>query len=211
MEGNGGAFHQDVRQSQGGGRVTPDDDALVRSVRDPVAFEGLVHAFAGPLHGYLVRRSPASADDLLAQVWLQAFTARASYAPNRGSSRVWLFGIARHVLLAHLRERYQLTPDMPDGPDVAVDPWEAVDERLDAVAAGPQLKAALKALGGSERELLLLVAWEHLSPTEAAAVVGVPAGTARSRLHRARARMRELLDDPGPECSSGPPLRKGPS
>jgi RNA polymerase sigma-70 factor (ECF subfamily) len=44
-----------------------------------------------------------------------------------------------------------------------------------------------------ERELLLLVTWEELSPTEAAQVIGVPAGTARSRLHRARSRMRELL------------------
>ncbi|WP_308072182.1 sigma factor-like helix-turn-helix DNA-binding protein [Streptomyces bambusae] len=44
-----------------------------------------------------------------------------------------------------------------------------------------------------ERELLPLVAWEQLSPTEAAAVVGIPAGTARSRLHRARARLRTAL------------------
>jgi DNA-directed RNA polymerase specialized sigma24 family protein len=44
-----------------------------------------------------------------------------------------------------------------------------------------------------ERELLLLVAWEQLTPSEAAEVLEIPAGTARSRLHRARERMRERL------------------
>ncbi|WP_405933890.1 sigma factor-like helix-turn-helix DNA-binding protein [Streptomyces sp. NBC_00827] len=48
-----------------------------------------------------------------------------------------------------------------------------------------------------ERELLLLVAWERLTPTEAAAAVGIPPGTARSRLHRARARLREALAPTG--------------
>jgi RNA polymerase sigma-70 factor (ECF subfamily) len=44
-----------------------------------------------------------------------------------------------------------------------------------------------------ERELMLLIAWEQLTPSEAASVVGIPAGTARSRLHRARSRLRERL------------------
>jgi RNA polymerase sigma-70 factor (ECF subfamily) len=75
------------------------------------------------------------------------------------------------------------------------DPWQAVDQRLDAVAAGPLIRRKLAELPENERELLLLVAWEGLTPTEAAAVVGIPAGTARSRLHRARARLRARLSD----------------
>jgi len=43
--------------------------------------------------------------------------------------------------------------------------------------------------------VLLLVTWEALTPSEAAAVLGIPPGTARSRLHRARAEMRQLLDE----------------
>ncbi|MFF6971859.1 MULTISPECIES: RNA polymerase sigma factor [Streptomyces] len=57
----------------------------------------------------------------------------------------------------------------------------------------PKLRRALAGLPAEERELLLLVSWEELTPTEAAAVVGIPAGTARSRLHRARGRLRERL------------------
>jgi DNA-directed RNA polymerase specialized sigma24 family protein len=65
----------------------------------------------------------------------------------------------------------------------------------------------------ADREVLLLVAWEQLTPTEAAAVVGIPAATARTRLHRARTRMRAALeigdppdadDEPGPARQTSP-------
>lgn len=68
-----------------------------------------------------------------------------------------------------------------------------MDQRLDAAALAPELRRALADLPAEERELLLLVSWEELTPTEAAAVVGIPAGTARSRLHRARGRLRARL------------------
>ena len=55
------------------------------------------------------------------------------------------------------------------------------------------LAAALRALPAAERDVLLLVAWEQLTPAEAAVVLGVPQGTARSRLHRARAALRPVL------------------
>lgn len=72
--------------------------------------------------------------------------------------------------------------------------WDAVDERLDAGALEHELRTALSALTDGERELLLLVAWEGLSPAEAASVLGLTAGAARSRLHRARARAQAALD-----------------
>ncbi|MET8412398.1 sigma factor-like helix-turn-helix DNA-binding protein [Streptomyces sp. NPDC005195] len=65
--------------------------------------------------------------------------------------------------------------------------------RLDAAALAPALRHALAELPDEEREVMLLVSWEQLTPAEAAAAVGVPAGTARSRLHRARGRLREPL------------------
>ncbi len=79
------------------------------------------------------------------------------------------------------------------GIDRPLDETAAVDARLDAAALGPALRTALAELPAAERELLLLVAWENLTPTEAAQVLGIPAGTARSRLHRARQRMDERL------------------
>ncbi|MFD4600042.1 RNA polymerase sigma factor [Streptomyces sp. NPDC058464] len=180
-----------------------DEDLLTRSARDPAAFEPLVERHAGVLHGYLTRRAPAVADDLLAEVWLQAYASRRTFDAARGTARTWLFGVARNVLAAHWRQggREQPGPGTP-GDRADTDPWQGVDERLDAAAVAPFLRHSIAGLPHVERELLLLVAWERLTPTEAAAVVGIPPGTARSRLHRARARLREALAATGPSPSS---------
>ncbi|MFJ9028334.1 RNA polymerase sigma factor [Streptomyces sp. NPDC102274] len=170
-----------------------DEDLLTRSIREPEAFELLVVRHSGALHGYLSRRAPGAADDLLAEVWLQAFTGRGTYDVNRGTSRTWLFGVARNVLAAHRRRHERDARALP-GNEESSDPWHAIDQRLDAAAVAPLIRHTLAGLPNVERELLLLVAWEQLTPSEAAAVVGIPAGTARSRLHRARTRLRAALD-----------------
>lgn len=183
-----------------------DDTALtallVRSRAEPEAFAPVVQALSAPLHAYLARRAPDEADDLLAEAWLQAFRARATFDPGRGTPRTWSFGVARHVLLAHLRTRRDLVTGAAL-PERASDPWPEVDDRLAAAAVAPALRAGLAELPAAERELLLLVAWEGLSPTEAAIVVGVPAGTARTRLFRARTRLREHLTDQPREETGG--------
>jgi RNA polymerase sigma factor (sigma-70 family) len=180
-----------------------DEDLLARSVREPEAFEPLVARHSVALHGYLTRRAPSSADDLLSEVWLQAFAGRASFDARRGTARGWLFGVAHHVLSAHWRRADRLTSTAADanadvkanaGRSDANDPWHAVDQRLDAAAVAPRLRDGLSELPDVERELILLMAWERLTPTEAAEVLGIPAGTARSRLHRARKKLQISLD-----------------
>ncbi|MFJ4851082.1 MULTISPECIES: RNA polymerase sigma factor [unclassified Streptomyces] len=169
----------------------PDSDAqLSKAADDPSAFTPLVEQHSAALHGYFARRAPVAADDLLAETWLQAFAARRTFDASRGSARGWLFGVARNVLAGHVR-RTARTEALPGGQ--VTDPWQAVDQRLDAAALAPVLRIALAELPEAEREVLLLVSWEQLTPAEAAAAVGIPTGTARSRLHRARARLRERL------------------
>ncbi|MEZ0092215.1 RNA polymerase sigma factor [Streptacidiphilus sp. EB129] len=179
------------------GDADGDSDAqLTRSAADSAAFAALVRRHSPALHGYFVRRRPGAADDLLAEAWLQAFATRRTFDAARGSARGWLFGVARNVLAAHLRKAGRDVAGAPAPLDS--DPWEAVDQRLDAGALAPQLRHALAGLPPDERELMLLVAWEQLTPSEAAAVVGIPAATARTRLRRARGRLRERLT-PTPE------------
>jgi RNA polymerase sigma-70 factor (ECF subfamily) len=173
--------------------VEPDEQLLERSVRDPSAFEPLVRLHSQALYAYLARRVPSVAEDLLSEVWLAAYAGRATFRADRGSARGWLFSIARHTLIAHVRHPIAL----PLGYGSAEgEGWEAVDARLDAERTAPALYSAVRSLPESERELLLLVALDGLTPTEAAAVIGIPPGTARSRLHRARVRVREQLADP---------------
>lgn len=174
-----------------------DDELLARSIVDPSAFEPLVVGHSTALHAYLSRRVGTEADDLLGEVWLAAFKSRASFDARRGGARAWLFGVARHVLLAQLRRPRAVEWQGGIECDGIDDGWDRVDERLMADAAGPALREALASLAPGDREVLLLVAWEQLTPTEAAAVLGIPVGTARSRLHRTREQLRARLNVAG--------------
>ena len=169
------------------------DDPQEAGVVDPVAFTALVDREGPDIHAYLVRRAPADAEDLLGRVWVEAYASRRSFDPARGTARSWLFGVARHVLLRHWRDRRH-DPGDPMLTTAPVDPWDEVDARLDSAAIAGPLRAALVDLPEVDREMLLLIAWEQLTPTEAAAVVGIPPATARTRLHRARSRMRTALE-----------------
>jgi RNA polymerase sigma-70 factor (ECF subfamily) len=82
--------------------------------------------------------------------------------------------------------------------------WDAVDDRLDALAERGRLRTALDGLAAADRELLLLVAWEGLTPAEAAAALGISPVAARSRLHRARKRAMKALQQSGPGSGTPP-------
>jgi RNA polymerase sigma factor (sigma-70 family) len=127
-------------------------------------------------------------------VWLRAFAARGGYDPAHADALPWLYGNARNVLREHWRASLQAA-ETP-APDV-VDPWDEVNARLDSDATARTPAAAVRALPASVREVLLLVAWEQLTPAEAADVLGIPQGTARSRLHRARTALRLALGEEG--------------
>ena len=153
----------------------------------------------GPaVHSYLSRRAGRQhADDLLEEVWVRAFRSRDGY-DDRLPALAWLYGIARNVLLGHFRSEESVRTGGICRREVgAPDPWDAVDEQLDARRTVSGLTEALAALSGDDREVLLLVAWEQLTPAEAAVVLGIPQGTARSRLHRARAQLRTYLGTSG--------------
>jgi len=175
--------------------VDADDGLLIeRSLRGrPDAFVEVVRRHEAAVHAFLARRAGRqAADDLLGEVWLRAFAARGGYDPARAGARPWLYGIARNVLRAHWSARPD--PAGVAGPESA-DPWDEVVDRLDSAAQVRTLVSALRALPVTERDALLLVAWEQLTPAEAAVVLGVPQGTVRSRLHRARSALRPLLEE----------------
>jgi RNA polymerase sigma-70 factor (ECF subfamily) len=168
-----------------------DGTLIERSARGrPDAFVEVVRRHEVAVHGFLARRAGRQvAADLLGEVWVRAFAGRGGYDPAYADARPWLFGIARNVLRAHWRAR----PDANPASDRAEDPWDEVIDRLDSAGRAHALTAAVGALPPAEREVLLLVAWEQLTPAQAALALGVPPGTARSRLHRARAALRLVL------------------
>jgi RNA polymerase sigma factor (sigma-70 family) len=171
--------------------VATDAELVGRAVGgDPAPFVELVRRHEAAVHRYLSRRVGADvADDLLSEVWMAAFTSLGRFDGAWSSARPWLFGIARN----RVRSFRRLRQPSGGGPDAALNPWPDVDTRLATQARGEEIRAALRALPAEEREVLLLVAWEELTPSEAAIVLEIPAGTARSRLHRARMALRRDL------------------
>ena len=146
------------------------------------------------LLAYSLRRveQPEDAADVVAEVFLVAWR-RSRDLPPDDETRLWLYGVARRVLANHHRggtrrerlgERLRQRLTRPDG----VDPGHEVPQRL-------AVRAALARLGDTDREVLTLTVWEGLQPREVAEVLGLSAAVVRTRLSRARARLRELIGD----------------
>jgi RNA polymerase sigma factor (sigma-70 family) len=169
----------------------PDGKLLAGLPGQPELMGVLYERHARAVFRYLARRAgPSAAEDLLSEVFIAALSASARVvAHDSGSALPWLYGIALNVLRAHFRRQ---PPATGVARDLGMD-WNAVDDRVDALAERGRLRTALDGLAGSDRELLLLVAWEGLSPAEAAAVLGISPVAARSRLHRARKRAMNAL------------------
>ena len=170
-------------------------DATVAQLRqgDLPSWTQLFESSAPAVHAYLARRVRTDkADDLVAEAWARAFQGRSRIDPERGDGRTWVFGIARLVMYEHLRGALRTFRAPLDADH---DEFDDIDSRLMARSMTLELRQALRCLTHDEREVLLLASWEQLSPSEIAEVLHIPHGTARSRLHRARAALRQRLED----------------
>src|SRR5215469_6169731 len=175
-----------------------DDDAAViaRSLRDPEEFATVFRRHAPDINRYVVRRlGDGAADDVVADTFLTAFRLRSRYQQDRPDARPWLYGIATNLISRHRRaEVRQYRALARTGLDPVTESFaERADARVSADTESRRLAAALAGLPAGHRNALLLVAWGDLSYEEAAAALGVPVGTVRSRLSRARARLRKAL------------------
>jgi RNA polymerase sigma factor (sigma-70 family) len=174
--------------------VLDDAEVLRRSIRSPEAFEEIFRRHHPALLRFARQRVGHDAgEEIAARTLVVAFERRASFDGRSPSARAWLFGIASNLIRHHVRdERVHLAalgrlPIDPEVEDVA----DA--ERLDAERRRPSLAAALSGLSDQERETFLLLVIADLTYPEIAAALDIPIGTVRSRIHRARQRLRERL------------------
>jgi len=153
---------------------------------------GLVYRFT-----LRMSRDTAVAEEITQEVFLALLSNRARFDAERGALSTWLCGIARNQLWKHLdrsgnREAIAHPLDEDGTPEL-----ESLDDgpvesllRQEAVAL---VRAGLDELPAALREVVILCALEEMSYEQAAQVLGVPVGTVRSRLHRAKARLADLL------------------
>jgi RNA polymerase sigma factor (sigma-70 family) len=163
---------------------------------DSDRFAALYDRYAGQLYRYAYQRVGAqAAEDVVAETFLAAFQRRRSDDLTRPDARPWLFGILTRKLARHHRtEKAGYRARSRSAPHEVVDgPAERVAAQVTAGAARAQLAAALAGLSAGDRDVLLLVAWGELSYDEVATALRIPLGTVRSRLNRARRKVREAL------------------
>ena len=192
-----------------------DADVVGRALRGSQdAYRELVLRYQRPVYALVLRmvRDAALAEDLSQEVFLKAFRALATFAPERRFSS-WLLKIAHNACLDHLRRHHpQLEPlsgddDESPGPlaflaDSSAEPPDAAQERADLRRA---LERAIAALRPEYREVILLRHQEDLAYEEIAEITGLPLGTVKTHLHRARRALAEALRAQG----WGPPSESG--
>lgn len=177
-----------------------DARIIAASASDPQLFALVFERHYDAVFKYVGRRVGAEvADELAAETFLSAFGSRQRYDGTRPNARPWLLGIATNLLRHHhrtevrrLRAYARLERPGPSAGDL-----DTADARMDAARERPRLLLALADLSREERDTLLLFVWADLSYDEIAHALQIPVGTVRSRLHRARLRMRELLTASG--------------
>ncbi|WP_405390251.1 RNA polymerase sigma factor [Streptomyces sp. NBC_01102] len=165
---------------------------------DPEAFRELFRDHAQLVFRHAVRTTGdwAAAEDIVSLTFLEAWRLREKLRDEGDSPRPWLMGITVNVLRntgravrRHERAlaRLPLRDVLPDFADELVG---RITDSEELAAA----KTALAQLRKGEREVFALCVWSGLGYAEAAEALGVPVGTVRSRLSRARVRLRKLTD-----------------
>jgi RNA polymerase sigma factor (sigma-70 family) len=160
-----------------------DADLIGCSRTEPEEFTELFRRHAPHIQRYVTRRlgsavlNGSGADDIVAETFLLAFRQRDRYDPSRAEARAWLYRAFART-----------------GADPVTEPFtDRVDDRVSAANASPLLATALAGMSAKLRDTLLLAAWSDLSYEEIAVALGVPVGTVRSRLSRARSQLRKIL------------------
>lgn len=172
--------------------TSPSDSALVIRCQlgDRTAWPELVERWHPRLRTFVSRMVTDRhiADDLVQITWIQAVRSLVRLEdPERWHA--WIFTIARYAVADHLRRQYRAPPKEPL-PDV-----DCKDGNFQFVDAADSIDFGLAKLHPVDREALVLHYIEEMPIADVASVCGVPEGTVKSRLHRARKILNQTLNE----------------
>jgi len=169
-----------------------DEQLMVRyQAGDASALEELYRRHAAALMRFVtwLSRGGLASEDLLQDVFLQVHRARRTYQPSR-AARPWIFGIARHVVMDHLRKKGRSLKTRTH--DDELQGGAGFEGR---VVARAELEKGLAALTESQRQAFVLIRVVGLSTREAALAMETREVTAKVRLHRAMSKLRSILGE----------------
>ncbi|WP_331720366.1 RNA polymerase sigma factor [Streptomyces sp. NBC_00209] len=166
---------------------------------DRQAFAALYEEYARPVynHAYRLTGDWSAAEEVMSETFLAAWRTRQSVEPEGDSLLPWLLGIATNKARNANRgtgRRLAFLARRP-APEPVADIADATAGQVDDARRLAAVRQALDGLCRQDREVLALCVWSGLDYAEAAEALGVPVGTVRSRLSRARERLRRLTDD----------------
>ncbi|WP_394249065.1 RNA polymerase sigma factor [Arthrobacter pityocampae] len=177
--------------------MNTDAEIVERSRYGTAAFGELYDRHGPDIYRYAARRAgDFVAEDVMSETFLIAFERRFDFVGPAGAVRPWLFGIATNLLRRHHRaeERVLRALAKLGGRVEEPDLLGAVNDRLDAPGTQARIGRALQELPAIDRDAILLLVWAGLSYEDIATATGVPLGTVRSRINRARRKLRVHLD-----------------
>lgn len=163
----------------------------------PSDFERIYVGNVRDIRLYVARRvGPGPADDLTSQVFTEAWHHKERFDPSLGSERAWIFGIAGNVVRRHLRvegSNDRALARLRGRPTLVIGEDEDVIARVDASSGAASVVVAFGRLDDVDQEIVWLAGSTDLSMEEIASVLEMPVGTVKSRLSRARKRLRTDL------------------
>lgn len=173
---------------------------------DPQAFGDLFQRHSTAVYNHAFRRTGSweRAEDAVSIVFLETWRLRSKVTLDEGDTLLpWLLGVANNVIRRQYRTRLRharLLAKLPP-PDLEPDHADVVQQRLADEQQMREVLADMESLTVSEQEVVTLCLWAELTYEQAAVAMGVPVGTVRSRLSRARAKLRASNDT---EASTAP-------
>ena len=187
--------------------VPGTDVELVRGALDGVesAFREIVQRYQRPVYGLIVRmvRDPSRAEELAQDTFVKAFRALHTYDLQRKFS-AWLLTIAHHVAIDELRKGALVTESLGTPTEEGERPREFADTAavtpaalLERAELARALQHAIARLRPEYREVVALRYERDLDYDEIVAITGLPMGTVKSSLHRARKELAEHLEHLG--------------
>jgi len=174
--------------------MEPSDGELLERWRagDATSGEALFERYYDMVERFFLNKVASGVQDLVQETFMRCVEGRERIR-DHDRFRTYMFAIAYNVLTAHLRERYRSDRAIDLGEisvlDVAPGPSSIVAQRREHGL----LIEALRHIAVDDQVILELHYWEQLTTHEMAEVIGVPLGTARGRLQRARAKLEEAM------------------